>query len=534
MSDTTFDYLVVGGGTAGCVIAARLAQNPRNRVALFEAGGPDNDPLIPIPGANVVTGAAPRLNWSYQTEPVPALNDRPLYWAQGRVLGGSGTINGMMYLRGLPQDYDGWRDAGCTGWGWQDVLPWFRRTERNIRGESELHGGEGPLAVAKGFATAPVCDLFLQAAQASGLGLVDDLNDGSVHAVGFADMSIGAGRRSSTARGWLRPALRRGNLTVLTGALVERVTVENGRATGIQWRDRRGEHHSQARREVILSAGAVNSPQLLMLSGIGPAQELAAQGIEVVQDLPGVGANLQNHPTVKLMYRTTAPVSAYSHLRMAAMARGGVDYLIRRRGVLSSGLFPVAGLFRAPGRDPDALMQVLMAPALIIRRKPGVLGILPREHGFSLLVSQGVPRSRGRVRLRSADPADRAMIEPSYFSAPGDMEDMIAGVAFIRDLVRRSPLGDVLGQELDPNGQPFTPRDPEAEIRAFCTTSFHAVGTCRMGQDADAVVGPDLRVRGIEGLRVADASVMPRMIHGSPYAPVVMIAEKAADMIGNA
>lgn len=524
-----YDYAVIGAGAAGCVMAARLA-GAGARVALIEAGGPDRDPLIGVPGANVVTGTAPGLNWNYQTEPVPALDGRDLYWAQGRVLGGSGSINGMMYLRGQPADFDHWRDLGNPGWGYAEALAAFRRAETNERGASDLHGGDGPLQVSEGVATAPICDLFLEAAAAAGHGVTDDLNRPSEDAFGHCDMTLRRGRRSSPATAYLRPARAAGGITVLTGATAARLILRAGRATGVLVRGKDGPREIAVEREVIVSAGAVNSPALLMRSGLGPAADLRGLGIAVAADLPGVGANLQNHPCYKLMFACSAPVTAYVHVRPVGAARAGLDYLIRRGGPLARGLFPTAGIFRT-GAGDHGLAQVCLAPALVIRRKPGVLGILPRRHGFTLLVNQGIPRSTGRVRLVSADPEAWPAIHPDYFGDPRDMDDLAAAVAHLREMVLDGPLARVIEAELQPAAAPATPAELVADIRATATTHFHAVGTCRMGPDEAAVVGPDLRVRGVEGLRVVDASVMPRIINGNTFAATVMVAERAAAMM---
>lgn len=526
-----FDYVIVGAGAAGCVLAARLAEQGDVSVGLFEAGGPDTAPILGIPGANVITGTHPAYNWSYQTEPVPELGSRTLYWAQGRVVGGSSSINGMMYLRGHRADYERWKALGCEGWGYEDVLRCFRRSETNERGASELHGGDGPLQVSKGRGTAPVCDIFLESASSAGYPLTDDLAKDAPEVFGHVDLTIGKGKRSSAATAFLRPALRKGRIALFTGARTVRVLIAAGAATGIEYVLKGERRVARARREVILCGGAVNSPQLLMLSGIGDPGHLAEHGIDAVVDLPEVGRNLQNHPMYKLMYAVNRPVTAYSYARPLGAAQAGLDYLLRRGGVLSRGLFPTAGFIQADQGDASAEIQVCMAPALVIRRKPGVLGILPTEHGFTLLLNHGSPFSRGKVRLKSGNPLADAAIHPDYFSDPRDIGILAKGALKAREIVHSGPLGKMLGRELQPTAPPRTQADVEADIRGTAATHYHPGGTCRMGSDAASVVDPQLRVRGVDRLRVADASIMPVMVNGNTYAASMMIGERAAELI---
>ncbi|MCI5074449.1 GMC family oxidoreductase N-terminal domain-containing protein [Oricola sp.] len=531
MKTLEFDYVVVGAGAAGCVVAARLAEDRAVAVGVIEAGGSDSALIMRIPAANVATGTDPRYNWAYESEPVPALGDRRLYWAQGRVVGGSGSINGMMYMRGHRSDYDRWAANGCTGWSYDDVLPYFRKAETNERGASDLHGGDGPLQVSAGRATAPVCDMFLEAARDTGFALTDDLNNDIPEAFGHVDMTIGNGQRSSTSAAYLRPALKRGNVTVLTQALATRILIENGAAAGIEFIHEGERRRAMAARSVVLCGGAVNSPQLLMLSGIGDAGQLRAFDIPVEADRPEVGRNLQNHPMYKLMYTVTEPVSAYSHVRPAGALSAGLQYALGRKGVLSRGLFPTSGFFHADQGDGETEIQVCMAPAPVVRRKPGVLGILPAEHGFTLLLNHGSPFSRGTVRLKSADPATHAAITPNYFSDPRDIDILARGARRVHEIVQAGPLKRILGRELSPERPTSTQAEIEDDIRRTAVTHYHPVGTCRMGSDDASVVDTQLRVRGVENLRVADASVMPVLVNGNTYAATIMVAEKAADLI---
>lgn len=531
MTGRLFDYVIVGGGTAGCVIAARLAADRSRTVLLLEAGGRDGNPMIGVPGANVVTGTMPAINWNDASEPAEALGGRSLYWAQGRVLGGSGSINGMMHARGRPEDYDGWQAAGCPGWGHEAVLPYFRRAETHWRGPSRLHGSRGPLKVGRGRATAPICDLLLAAAREKGVAIADDFADAPAEAFGHVDLCIGEGRRSSTASAYLR-GLRPGpNLVVRTRAVATSLIFEGSRAAGVKFRVGGRHEIVGARREVILCAGAINSPELLLRSGIGPAGELQALGVPVRADAPEVGRNLQNHPMYRLMYSCSKPVTAYSHVQWPGALRAAAAYVLARRGPLASGLFPTAGFLQAIPGDPESLVQICMAPALVIRRRPGVFGVLPQRHGFTLLLNQCLPYSRGRVTLRSTDPGERPVIAHGYFSDERDIDVLAAGVARMRDLMQAPSLKEVIEAEIQPVGPITGPDALKVDIRATCVTHYHAAGTCRMGADARSVVDPELRVRGLEGLRVADASIMPRLIRGSTFAPTVMIAERASDFI---
>lgn len=528
MAAKPFDYVIAGAGAAGCVLAARLSEDPSVSVALLEAGGSDRHPLVGIPGANVVTGTKPEFNWAYQSEPVPGLGGRSIYWAQGRIVGGSSSINGMMYVRGPARDYDGWN---LDGWRHRDVLPLFRRSETNERGASDIHGGDGPLRVSAGRSTAPVCDLFLEAVQQAGYPLTDDLNRDRTEVFGHVDMTIGGGRRSSAATAFLRPALRRPNVTLITRAQATRVVVERGRAVGVEYDTMGRRHVVRAAREIVLAGGAVNSPQLLMLSGIGPAGHLRELGIAVVADRSEVGEGLQNHPMYRILHATTKPVTAYSHLSPRGLVAAGWQYATARSGVLARGLFPTSGFLFAEDGRPDTEIQVSIAPALVIRRRPGLIGTLPQEHGFTLLLNHGSPFSRGRVRLRSADPLAHAAIHPNYYDDPRDIAILAKGVERVRDMIRRPAMAAVLGREIQPVGPIRSRADIEADIRATTVTHYHAGGTCRMGADDASVVDPALRVRGVEGLRVADASVMPVMVNGNTYAAALMIGEKAADLI---
>jgi len=527
-----YDYVIVGAGSAGCILASRLTEDASTRVWLGEAGGPGRDWLLNVPGLLFRTSTAPRFNWSFLTEPEPELHGRRLFWSQGRVLGGSSTINGMLYVRGHPREYDLWRQHGCAGWSWDEVLPHFRATEHNERGASALHGDRGPIAITRGAPDVPICALFLEAAARAGHALLDDFNGPSMDGFGHYDRSIGAGRRNSVASAVLRPLMARPNLTVATDVTVTRVLLEGGRACGIELHQRGTMRKLEAARETIVCAGAINSAKLLMLSGIGPADHLRSHDIPVVLDRPDIGGNLQNHLCYRLEFACSAPVTAYRYVRPWPAVRACVDYALHRRGVLAQTPVATGGFFRTePGLDmPDA--QVQLQIGLIGPPGASAWQRLPRREGFSVSVNQGRPLSRGTVRLRSADPTAPPMIAPRNLSERRDLDVLMRAVRHVREITRDAALRRVIAAELSPGDEVEDDAALEHDIRARSSNAFHPVGTCRMGGDDNAVVDPALRVRGIDGLRVADASVIPALVNANTNAVAMMIGEKAAAMIG--
>lgn len=529
-----FDYVVVGGGTAGCVVAARLSEQSEARVLLLEAGGHDRHPLIRVPGASAYTAMARALNWPRMTEAQPALEGRALYLAQGKVIGGSSTINGMVYTRGTRGDYAEWVEAGAPGWGYDDVLPYFRKAENYSLGANDWHGAGGPLQVQRGRTGLRIVDVLFDALREIGLPASHDLADPDDEGVGIYDWMVGKGQRSSAARAYLHPARARPNLTVETGAHATRLTVERGRANGVDYlRDGRSVH-ATAVREVILCGGALASPQLLMLSGIGPAGHLHAMDIAPLHDLPAVGANLRNHLSYQIDYRCTAPITAF---RLLHAGRGAVEllrYALGRDGFLADGASPLGGFFRSSTRADRFDMQLFAVPLLLGGLGKGIRAGLPREHGFSLFINQGMPHSSGTVRLRSADPFAPPLIDPAYLSDPRDLPVLIDAVETLEPLTLSEAFRQIGAEPVQPGAH--ADRDSiERSIRARAGNHFHVAGTCRIGVDArDSVVDCELRVHGIAGLRVVDASVMPRLLNGNLAAPVIMIGERAADFIRSA
>jgi choline dehydrogenase-like flavoprotein len=519
----TYDHVIVGAGSAGCLLANRLSEDAGVRVLLIEAGGKDRSPNIKIPAA-FANQFHTKLDWDYATEPEPAVDGRSLYIPRGKSLGGSSSMNAMLYVRGRPLDYDLWVKAGAEGWGWEDVLPYFLRSERNCRGASEFHGDGGELVVSEQRSPRPMVRRLLDASEAAGIPRVPDYNGPEQDGVSMFQVNQQNGRRWSAADAFLRPALKRPNLEVVTNALVTGIDLEGTRAVGVRWRDRRGrEQRARAEGDIVLSAGAIGSPQLLLLSGIGPAGELREAGVEVRHDLPGVGRNLQDHPFVTILWE----VSDTDTLLGADSPRQMAEWVLRRSGKLTSSVAEVCAFVRTRPGLPAADVQFHMGAAYY------------EDHGAEefdghaaviapVLVS---PKARGKVWLRSADPADKPRILTNTLSEPDDVASLVAGMELAREIAAQGPMAEVVLRELKPGEGVRDREDLEADLRRRLMLIYHPVGTCSMGSGDDAVVDPQLRVRGIEGLRVADASVMPVIPGGNTNAPTYMIAEKAADLV---
>ena len=522
-----YDYIIVGAGSAGCVLANRLSADPDTRVLLVEAGPQDRNPLIHMPAGIARLVRNRRINWSYDTEPEPALGNRRLWWPRGKVLGGSSAINAMCYVRGVPGDYDRWAAAGASGWHWDNVLPYFRRSECNSRGADDLHGGSGPLHVADLRHVNPLSHAFVEAAQQAGWPHNPDFNGPGQLGVGLYQVTQKDGARCSSAVAYLAPVRARPNLDVATGALVERILVENGRAVGVAYRQAGTRLQARCDGEVLLCAGAVNSPQLLMLSGIGPAAELARHGIGVRLDQPAVGANLQDHLDICTLYHTVPGVS-YDR---ASELKAAFEYYLRgHRGPGTSNVAEAGGFVRSRhAPDERADIQFHFVPAMLDNhgrhRLPG--------DGYTLHACYLHPRSRGRIGLYSADPARPPRIQANYLSDPDgfDLKMMIEAARLSRAILRQDAFARWRREPIHPAREDLDDGGLEQFIRAKAETIYHPAGTCRMGDDARAVVDPKLRVNGIDALRVIDASVMPTLVTGNTNAPVIMIAERAADLI---
>lgn len=488
----SYDYIIVGAGSAGCVLANRLSADPANRVLVIEAGARRAGLMSVMPAGVYNVYSNPRINWNYQSEPEANMQGRALPVPRGKVIGGSSAINSMVYLRGHPQDYDGWDAAGATGWDYKSCLPYFRRSETSDTGANAYRGGDGPLSVEGGKLQSPIFDAFLAAAEDAGHPISDDLNGEQPEGFARIQATKKDGKRCSTAVAYLLPALSRPNLTLMTDTHVARVQVEDGRATGVVLIDGKQETTLTATREVILSGGAINSPQLLMLSGIGPADHLAEHGIAVKHDLPGVGSNLQDHADVLISYRTREPISVAWLNSPVNKAMVGAQWLLTRTGIVSSNIFEVGGLFRsAPGVNRSDL-QVHLAPVMV---EYGEKGILLFE-GYTVHLSQLRQESRGTIRLKSADPLQAPAIRFNFLTTDRDRQDFRDGIARIREIVAQGPLADITASEVVPGADLTTDAQLDAFVETMAETEYHPSCTCRMGTDDQAVVTPDLKVRG--------------------------------------
>ena len=518
-----YDYVIVGAGSAGCVLANRLSEDPATKVLLIEAGGRDRHPNIKIPAA-FAKQFRTKLDWDFNTEPEPHCAGRSLYMPRGKALGGSSSMNAMLYVRGHPLDYEGWAAGGASGWGWDDIRPYFLRAEDNERGASEHHAVGGPLRVEDERSPRPLTGRFLAACEEAGIPRIDDYNGPEQDGASLAQVTQRGGRRWSTADAYLRPALKRPNLDLVTGAQVLGVEHEGRCAIGVRYRDRRGASVAYADAEVILAAGALASPHLLLLSGIGPAGQLSEQGIPVAVDLPGVGENLQDHPSLGCVW----DVKGGGSLADAEKPKALLEFLLRRTGPLTSTIAEAFAFVRSrPGlAQPD--IQFHFGPAFFVNH-----GFDEYDGGDAMTVGPVLvaPRSRGWLRLRSADPTEKPRILTNSLAEPEDAAAMVAGVRLAREIASQEALASVAGKELLPGADADSDEDLEEDVRRRMELLYHPVGTCRMGSGEDAVVDPQLRVRGVEGLRVVDASIMPTIVSGNTNAPVIAIAEKGADLI---
>ncbi|HVQ06187.1 MAG TPA: choline dehydrogenase [Burkholderiaceae bacterium] len=525
----TFDYLIVGGGSAGCVLAARLSEDPQVRVALLEAGPPDKSVLIHCPAGLAVLAQNGQANWAFDTVPQPGLNGRRGYQPRGKVLGGSSSVNAMVYIRGQRGDYDHWAAEGNAGWSFDEVLPYFRRAEHNERGADAWHGGGGPLNVMDLRSPNRFGPVFVEAARQAGYRLNADFNAAEQEGVGLYQVTHRNGERCSAAKAYLAPARVRPNLTVITGVHVTRIVTEGQRATGVEFIQSGHRQRLHAAREVLLCAGALQSPQVLMLSGIGPADELARHGIAQVHDLPGVGRHLHDHPDVVQV--VDAPhlkdLFGLSFAGVMRVLQGIFEWRRQRSGMLTTNYAEAGGFIKSRPDEPTPDLQLhFVIGKLVDHGRKTVFG-----HGYSCHVCLLRPKSRGRVTLASADPLAAPLIDPNFLAERDDVDRLVRGFKLMRSILRQPALAGYTGRELDASARAQTDAQIEDFIRNFGDTIYHPVGTCRMGSGPLDVVDAQLRVRGLHGLRVVDASIMPRIVSGNTNAPTIMIAEKTADLI---
>jgi choline dehydrogenase len=526
-----FDYVIVGAGSAGCVLAARLSEDPKNSVRLLEAGGEDSYWLLHMPLAFPRVSSLPAFNWGYSGEPEPHADNRRIAMPRGKVLGGSSTINGLLYARGDRSDYDGWRQLGLPGWSYADILPYFRRAETNFRGESVYHGVSGPMTVSKHLTDTIIYPRIMETARRRGLRILDDFHGATCEGFSTPDFNVHKGRRASTAVQYLRPALQRPNLTVETHAMAARVLIEHGRAIGVEYEQSERLKQAHAAREVILCGGTYNSPQLLLLSGIGPAAELEQTGVRPLHDLPGVGRNLQDHPSVRIEFIANDGVAFDSTLRLDRMLAALVQWHLFSSGPCAGLPVSAMGFYKSrPGLSrPD--VQTLISPTAFNAHLWFPLLRKPLGHRIATANVLLRPASRGWVKLRSSDPKAPPRVLLNLLDEPGDLETLRTVVRMTREFFATKPASELIKSESVPGPDVQSDAQVDAFIRSVIGTAMHPTSTCSMGTGPEAVTDAQLKVHGLEGLRVVDASVMPRIIGGNTNAPTIMVAEKAADMI---
>ncbi len=524
----TFDYIIIGAGSAGCVLANKLGADGRKSILVLEAGPMDHDLMIHVPAGVYRTWHEPKLNWNYHTEPEPELSGRSVFMPRGKVVGGSSSINSMVYMRGHPLDYDRWAsECNLAHWSYEYCLPYFKAGETSDRGGDAWRGNSGPLGVSKGSFKNPLYDAFIEAGDQAGQGRSDDLNGFNPEGVSRLDATRKNGRRCSSAVAHLRPALKRGNVTLLVRAMVKRILFTGNRAYGVAFDHKGAERIVHAGTQVILSGGAVNSPQLLMLSGIGPADHLRQLGISPLVNLPGVGKNLQDHASVILQYECRRSFPIHKVDAPWRKAAAGVQWVFARSGIAASNIWEAGGLIRSNHQVSYPNLQYHFGP-VGFEYNDGKITLL---QAFAIHVDQLRPRSRGVIFLKSGNPYDKPALHFEYLANPDDLEELVEGVGKTRELVAQNAFDDLRGAELAPGPQVNSNAEIRDWIRSAMSTDFHPCGTCRMGYGHDAVVDDQMKVHGVEGLRVVDASVIPQITSANLNAPTLMIAARAADYI---